>query len=60
MSNDGYIVPVNDYKLYDYAEDHGLHIRIIRRGTMITMDLQLNRLNINLDENNKITGVDRG
>jgi hypothetical protein len=60
LSDDGYIIPEDEHKLLEYAKANDINMRIIRPKTMITMDLRMNRLNINLDENNKIKEVDRG
>lgn len=61
LSNNGYVDTIEkENELYSKATELGLELRVLHTDTMITMDLQFNRLNINLDLNNKITGVDRG
>lgn len=55
----GYIGQLYSNRIADRIKDlsRAAHVRAIRPGEMVTMEFKANRVNVVLDENNKVTRI---
>lgn len=61
LSKDGCVDEEVEIKLQEYLEDSKFeYIRVIHPKQLITMDYRMDRLNISVDENNKIEDISIG